>query len=159
MRPTDDRWYINRELSHGLSISDSVLTRCYFTTYSQIAKSLETNYTWNQCTLDIYPRPFGISVVYKSIVSVQDVTGYAHLGQEISHSCLLAPIYVCLLYLALLSLTAVWALTLHLHVVVSRISLPSEYGSAEGPPRVVKNRNFLSHPDDLGMEAYVTRVT
>ena len=27
------------------------------------------------------------------------------------------------------------------------------YGSAERPPRVVKNRNLLSHPDDLRMEA------
>ena len=33
------------------------------------------------------------------------------------------------------------------------------YGSAEGPPRVVENRNLLSHPDDLGMEAYVIRMT
>ena len=33
------------------------------------------------------------------------------------------------------------------------------YGSAEGPPRGVENRNLLSHPDDLKMEAYVTRMT
>ena len=32
------------------------------------------------------------------------------------------------------------------------------YGSAEGHPRVVKNRNSLSHPDDLKMEAYVIRM-
>ena len=33
------------------------------------------------------------------------------------------------------------------------------YGSAEGPPRGVKNRNLVSHPDDLRMEAYVIRMT
>ena len=33
------------------------------------------------------------------------------------------------------------------------------YGSAEGPPRVVENRNLLSHPDDLRKEAYVIRMT
>ena len=33
------------------------------------------------------------------------------------------------------------------------------YGSAEGPPRVVENRNLLSHPDDLRMEAYLIRMT
>ena len=33
------------------------------------------------------------------------------------------------------------------------------YGSAEGPPRGVENRNLLSHPDDLRMEAYVIRMT
>ena len=33
------------------------------------------------------------------------------------------------------------------------------YGSAEGPPHVVENRNLLSYPDDLRMEAYVTRMT
>ena len=33
------------------------------------------------------------------------------------------------------------------------------YGSAEGPPRVVENKNLLSHPDDLRMEAYVIRMT
>ena len=33
------------------------------------------------------------------------------------------------------------------------------YGSAEGPPRVVENRNLLSHPDDLRVEAYVIRMT
>ena len=33
------------------------------------------------------------------------------------------------------------------------------YGSAEGPPRGVENRNLLSHPDDLSMEAYVIRMT
>ena len=33
------------------------------------------------------------------------------------------------------------------------------YGSAEGPPRGVENRHLLSHPDDLGMEAYVIRMT
>ena len=32
------------------------------------------------------------------------------------------------------------------------------YGSAEEPPRVVKNRSLLSHPDDLRMEAYVIRI-
>ena len=34
-----------------------------------------------------------------------------------------------------------------------------QYGSAEGPPRGVENRNLLSHPDDLRMEAYVIRMT
>ena len=34
-----------------------------------------------------------------------------------------------------------------------------DYGSAEGPPRGVENRNLLSHPDDLSMEAYVIRMT
>ena len=34
-----------------------------------------------------------------------------------------------------------------------------DYGSAEGPPRVVENRNLLSHPDDLGKEAYLIRMT
>ena len=33
------------------------------------------------------------------------------------------------------------------------------YGSAEGPLRGVENRNLLSHPDDLRMEAYVIRMT
>ena len=33
------------------------------------------------------------------------------------------------------------------------------YGSAEGPPRGVENRNLLSHPDDLRMEVYVIRMT
>ena len=33
------------------------------------------------------------------------------------------------------------------------------YGSAEGPPRGVENRNLLSHPDDLRMEAYVIQMT
>ena len=33
------------------------------------------------------------------------------------------------------------------------------YGSVEGPPRGVENRNLLSHPDDLRMEAYVIRIT
>ena len=33
------------------------------------------------------------------------------------------------------------------------------YGSAERPPRGVENRNLLSHPDDLRMEAYVIRMT
>ena len=33
------------------------------------------------------------------------------------------------------------------------------YGSAEGPPRVVENRNLLSHPDDLRKEAYLIRMT
>ena len=32
-------------------------------------------------------------------------------------------------------------------------------GNAEGPPRGVENRNLLSHPDDLRMEAYVIRMT
>ena len=34
-----------------------------------------------------------------------------------------------------------------------------DYGSVEGPSRVVKNRNLLFHPDDLRMGAYVTRMT
>ena len=34
-----------------------------------------------------------------------------------------------------------------------------DYGSAEGPPRVVENRNLLSHPDDLRKEAYLIRMT
>ena len=33
------------------------------------------------------------------------------------------------------------------------------YGSAEGPPRGVENRNLLSHPDDLRKEAYFIRMT
>ena len=33
------------------------------------------------------------------------------------------------------------------------------YGSAEGPPRGVENRNLLSHPDDLRLEAYLIRMT
>ena len=33
------------------------------------------------------------------------------------------------------------------------------YGSAEGPPRGVENRNLLSHPDDLRKEAYLIRMT
>ena len=33
------------------------------------------------------------------------------------------------------------------------------YGRAEGPLRVVENRNLLSHPDDLRVEAYVIRTT
>ena len=37
--------------------------------------------------------------------------------------------------------------------------LYDNYGSAEGPPRGVENRNLLSHPDDLRMEAYVIRMT
>ena len=37
--------------------------------------------------------------------------------------------------------------------------LTEYYGSAEGPPRGVENRNVLSHPDDLRMEAYVIRMT
>ena len=32
-------------------------------------------------------------------------------------------------------------------------------GSVEGPQRVVKNQNLLSHPDDLKVGAYVTRMT
>ena len=36
---------------------------------------------------------------------------------------------------------------------------PVKYGSAEEPPRGVENRNLLSHPDDLRMEAYVIRMT
>ena len=36
---------------------------------------------------------------------------------------------------------------------------PEYYGSAEGPPRVVENRNLLSHPDDLRKEAYLIRMT
>ena len=34
-----------------------------------------------------------------------------------------------------------------------------KYGSAEGPPGGVENRNLLSHPDDLRMEVYVIRMT
>ena len=34
-----------------------------------------------------------------------------------------------------------------------------KYGSAEGPPRDVENRNLLSHPDELRVEAYVIRMT
>ena len=37
--------------------------------------------------------------------------------------------------------------------------LTEKYGSAEGPPRGVENRNLLCHPDDLRMEAYVIRMT
>ena len=35
------------------------------------------------------------------------------------------------------------------------------YGSAEGPPRGVDNRNLVSHPhpDDLRMEGYAIRMT
>ena len=33
------------------------------------------------------------------------------------------------------------------------------YGSAEGPPRGVENRNVPSHPDDLRLEAYLIRMT
>ena len=33
------------------------------------------------------------------------------------------------------------------------------HGSAEGPPRVVENRDLLSHPDDLRKEAYLIRMT
>ena len=33
------------------------------------------------------------------------------------------------------------------------------YGSAEGPPRGVKIRKLLSHPDDLRKEAYLIRMT
>ena len=33
------------------------------------------------------------------------------------------------------------------------------YGSAEGPQRVVENRNLLSHPDDLRMEECVIQMT
>ena len=35
----------------------------------------------------------------------------------------------------------------------------SYYESAEGPPRGVENRNLLSHPDDLRLEAYLIRMT
>ena len=35
----------------------------------------------------------------------------------------------------------------------------SQYGSAEGPPRVVENRNLPSHPDDLRKEVYLIRMT
>ena len=38
-------------------------------------------------------------------------------------------------------------------------SVSPTYGSAEGPPRVVENRNLLSHPDDLRKEAYLIRMT
>ena len=34
-----------------------------------------------------------------------------------------------------------------------------KYGSAAGTPRVVKNRNLLSHLGDLRMEAYIIRMT
>ena len=40
-----------------------------------------------------------------------------------------------------------------------KMRLKRHYGSAEGPPRGVENRNLLSHPDDLRMEAYVIRMT
>ena len=33
------------------------------------------------------------------------------------------------------------------------------YGSTEGPPCVVKNRNLLSHPGDLRKEAHLIRMT
>ena len=39
------------------------------------------------------------------------------------------------------------------------LSRAQNYGSAEGPPRVVENRNLLSHPDDLRKEAYLIRMT
>ena len=42
---------------------------------------------------------------------------------------------------------------------VRRVWHVRKYGSAEGPPRGVENRNLLSHPDDLRMEAYVIRMT
>ena len=38
-------------------------------------------------------------------------------------------------------------------------SVVVSYGSAEGPPRIVENRNLLSHPDDLRKEAYLIRMT
>ena len=34
-----------------------------------------------------------------------------------------------------------------------------KHGKAEGQPRVVENRNLLSHPDDLRKEAYLIRMT
>ena len=46
---------------------------------------------------------------------------------------------------------------IHLHCMPNYSIV--KYESGEGPPRFVKNRNLLSHPDDLRMEAYVIRVT
>ena len=47
-----------------------------------------------------------------------------------------------------------------LNPILSKITrLVAAYGSAEGPPRGVENRNLLSHPDDLRMEVYVIRMT
>ena len=43
--------------------------------------------------------------------------------------------------------------------IVHLLNLSLLYGSAEGPPRGVENRNLLSHPDDLRMEVYVIRMT
>ena len=41
----------------------------------------------------------------------------------------------------------------------SNMQQENSYGSAEGPPHGVENRNLLSHPDDLRMEVYVIRMT
>ena len=45
------------------------------------------------------------------------------------------------------------------HMFYAHINWFIMYGSAEGPPRGVENRNLLSHPDDLRMEVYVIRMT
>ena len=42
---------------------------------------------------------------------------------------------------------------------VSLVYLVQQYGSAEGPTRVVENRNLLSHLDDLRKEAYLILMT
>ena len=47
----------------------------------------------------------------------------------------------------------------HAYRPTRKLLLTANYGSAEGPPRGVENRNLLSHPDDLRMEAYVIRMT
>ena len=48
----------------------------------------------------------------------------------------------------------------NIHTLQSvRINNQRTDGSAEGPPRVVENRNLLSHPDDLRKEAYLIRMT
>ena len=54
---------------------------------------------------------------------------------------------------------AVPTLTPSTHQVGNFVVRAKYYGSAEGPPRGVENRNLLSHPDDLRMEAYVIRMT
>ena len=43
-------------------------------------------------------------------------------------------------------------------IAPSEYDLEAMYGSAEEPPRVVENRNLLSHPDDLRKEAYLIRM-
>ena len=53
----------------------------------------------------------------------------------------------------------------HIHMIPERNSVTKlhcegySYGSAKGPPRGVENRNLLSHPDDIRMEAFVIRMT